>query len=149
MICVSSTALADPGHSTSNDASRPLFKHLLETYFASESVGEVIVSARNVAQAERIRDVLGSANKEQIIVVDDVETFGQVGPATGILSAHAKYPNRTFCVLAVDFPKADNVALEELMRGHEAIRDSPVTCFMHVEDGHPEVRFAISCVNAS
>ena len=149
MIGVSSTTLAGPGHSTSNDASRPLFKHLLETYFASESVDKVIVSARNVAQAERIRGALGPAHEGQVIVVDDVETFGQVGPATGILTAHAKYPDRTLCVLAVDFPKADNAALEELMRGHEAMRDSPVTCFMHVEDGHPEVRSATFCVNVS
>lgn len=118
----------------------PLFQHILQNVILPLNLpGNIVISCRDNAQATRILAVPGVAAIANV-VLDDIELLGDIGPARGLLSAHLRYPGITYVVIGVDFPQANSEALYELMAGHKAMdKDSPVTCFVHPEDGHPEV----------
>lgn len=134
-------------------SSLPLFQHLLEKVVTPLSLsGGTIISSRDDEQAQRIRDTLQTAAPEASssieVLVDDRATLGDIGPASGLLTAHLRHPTKTFVVLAVDFPQASSEGLKQLIAGHEAQKaiasGNPVTCFLHPEDGHPEVNLSRS-----
>jgi molybdopterin-guanine dinucleotide biosynthesis protein A len=132
------------GSKSGKESEIPLFQYLVRHAFPPSSIldGGIIVSARDEAQLKRMKLSPFEHSKEHAIIdalPDDRETIGDIGPATGILTVHAKNPDRTLVILAVDFPQARAEALEELIKGHEASKDSPVTLFLHPEDGNPEV----------
>lgn len=124
----------------------PLFLHLLKNALLPlPNLERILISARNEDQRSRIHATLQSEHDKKISfdskieVILDEEEFKNKGPASGILTAHSKFPDANILVLAVDFPNATAETLKELIRGHESCSDSPVTCFLHPEDGNPEV----------
>lgn len=136
---------ASTSHNTSDDDELPLFLHLLENaLFPLPSLERILISARDEAQQTRIAQSITarqhSPTTHPIETLLDKEEWRNKGPATGILTAHEQYPDSTLLVLAVDFPKTSAEALQELIRGHEQAKvEAPVTCFLHPEDGNPEV----------
>jgi molybdopterin-guanine dinucleotide biosynthesis protein A len=103
----------------------------------------VLVSARDDAQLARIRALVpDSALPPRTRYVLD-EPGRDIGPAAGLLAAHAAEPHATLLVLAVDFPLVSARALRELAAAHAAQPGAPVTCYMHTSDGAPEPFMAV------
>jgi molybdopterin-guanine dinucleotide biosynthesis protein A len=61
-----------------------------------------------------------------------------IGPAAGLLAAHAKFPNSKWLVLGCDYPLLPPSALQQLILEFH----SPVTCFLN-ESGFAEPLIAI------
>ena len=71
-------------------------------------------------------------------LVEDDLSLGDIGPAIGLLSAHARHPAASLLVFAVDFPLAPPAAFTHLLSCHRSTRPLvPVSCYVH-EDGNPE-----------
>lgn len=138
-----------PSSDSSQGCQEPLFLHLLKKAICPlPNLARVLISARDKDQLAHIEAILQDTFKtnsnqsyspaSQVILLDKPE-YQNRGPASGILTAHSSYPDDTLLVLAVDFPKADAEALKQLIVGHEENAESLVTCFLHPEDGNPEV----------
>lgn len=145
-LAISSSPLTSDA---SQGCQEPLFLHLLrKAIYPLPNLARVLISARNKDQLAHIEAILHNNSKvnsiqsyspaSQIILLDKPE-YQNRGPASGVLTAHSLYPDDTLLVLAVDFPKADAEALKQLIAGHEKNADNLVTCFLHPEDGNPEV----------
>lgn len=135
---------------------RPLFFHLLQNAMIplGRTLDRIVISARNEEQKIRLFNCLRDTRLlpeadpggidvmkcPEIEVLVDEPQLQNKGPAAGILTAHSKHSTSNLLVLAVDFPQANADALRTLIQGHEAQGDPPVTCFLHPEDGNPEVR---------
>jgi molybdopterin-guanine dinucleotide biosynthesis protein A len=103
----------------------------------------VIVSARDEFQLDRLKARLASDRTPQgtRFILD--QPGRDIGPAAGLLSAHAELPDATFLVLAIDFPLVTPTALSDLLSAHISVPSSPVTCYMHASDGAPEPFMAV------
>lgn len=101
--------------------------------------GGVLISARDAAQRTRLRALVPDQTlPEEVQYVLDAPGK-DVGPAAGLLAAHAARPAESFLVLAIDFPLATSAALSELVDAHNGTPGNPpVTCYMHTNDGNPE-----------
>ena len=76
-------------------------------------------------------------SRELNILLDDPE-HGSIGPAAGLLAAHATDPEAHWLVLACDYPVAQFASMRQLLQEFEG----PVTCFEN-EDGFCEPLFAL------
>lgn len=65
-----------------------------------------------------------------------VDTFEDAGPAAGILSAQALYPDVAWLVVACDLPRLDAATLQHLLQSRDPNRDA--TAFVSSHDGLPE-----------
>ena len=65
-----------------------------------------------------------------------VDTFADVGPAAGILSAQALYPDVAWLVVACDLPLLDAATLQHLLDRRDRARAA--TAFVSTHDGLPE-----------
>ncbi len=70
-----------------------------------------------------------------------VDSYDAVGPAAGILSAQAAYPDVAWLVLACDLPLLDDATLHHLVDARQASADA--TAFISRYDGLPEPLCAI------
>jgi molybdopterin-guanine dinucleotide biosynthesis protein A len=68
----------------------------------------------------------------------DAKKYGDIGPAAGLLAAHAVLPKATFLMLGCDYPLLPPTALQQLILEYEA----PLTCFLNSE-GFSEPLIAI------
>lgn len=92
---------------------------------------QVYVSTRSDQADDPVR-----AGFEQI-----VDTYDDLGPVAGILSAMDRFPDRSWLVLACDLPNIDDETIAYLISsGDEA---SPATAFISVVDGLPEPLCAV------
>lgn len=82
------------------------------------------------------RDDLLRAGLPQI-----VDTYDAIGPAAGILSAQARYPEAAWLVLACDLPLLDSGTLRQLIDARDPHADA--TVFTSNHDGLPEPLCAI------
>ncbi|NDV42925.1 molybdenum cofactor guanylyltransferase [Flagellimonas sediminis] len=71
--------------------------------------------------------------------IEDMDQYK--GPLNGILSAHEKYPNVAWLVLACDLPFVDNHSLQKLVRKRDT--DKLATAYAHHNGQVPEPLFAI------
>ena len=105
---------------------------LLWTYRLLTSVlPRVFISVRDDQRAEPVRREL-----PQI-----VDTYQDAGPAAGILSAQALYPDVAWLVVACDLPRLDAATLHTLLRQRDSSREA--TAFISSHDGLPEPLCAI------
>jgi molybdopterin-guanine dinucleotide biosynthesis protein A len=74
-------------------------------------------------------------------VLDDPETNGDIGPAAGILTAATSKSDATWLILAVDLPFISRDSILHLLKAH--LTDSPVSLYLHSDDGNPEPLFSI------
>ena len=65
-----------------------------------------------------------------------VDSFADAGPAAGILSAQALYPDVAWLVVAVDLPRLDAATLQHLLALRDPAREA--TAFISRHDGLPE-----------
>jgi molybdopterin-guanine dinucleotide biosynthesis protein A len=65
-----------------------------------------------------------------------VDAFEDAGPAAGILSAQAQYPDVAWLVVACDLPRLDLETLQQLLRARDPQREA--TAFISSHDGLPE-----------
>jgi molybdopterin-guanine dinucleotide biosynthesis protein A len=65
-----------------------------------------------------------------------VDAFEDAGPAAGILSAQARYPDVAWLVVACDLPRLDLETLQQLLRARDPQREA--TAFISSHDGLPE-----------
>ncbi len=65
-----------------------------------------------------------------------VDSFADAGPAAGILSAQALYPEVAWLVVAVDLPRLDAATLQHLLAMRDPAREA--TAFISHHDGLPE-----------
>jgi molybdopterin-guanine dinucleotide biosynthesis protein A len=65
-----------------------------------------------------------------------VDAFEDAGPAAGILSAQALYPDVAWLVVACDLPRLDLETLQQLLRARDPQREA--TAFISSHDGLPE-----------
>ncbi len=65
-----------------------------------------------------------------------VDTVDDAGPAAGILSAQALYPDAAWLVVACDLPKLDAATLQRLLHARDPSRQA--TAFISSHDGLPE-----------
>ena len=65
-----------------------------------------------------------------------VDSFADAGPAAGILSAQALYPEVAWLVVAVDLPRLDAATLQHLLAMRDPAREA--TSFISRHDGLPE-----------
>lgn len=70
-----------------------------------------------------------------------VDSYDAVGPAAGILSAQARYPDVAWLVLACDLPLLDTGTLKQLIAVRDAASDA--VTFISSHDGLPEPLCAI------
>lgn len=70
-----------------------------------------------------------------------VDTYDAIGPAAGILSAQARYPEAAWLVLACDLPLLDSATLRRLIDARDPHADA--TVFTSNHDGLPEPLCAI------
>ena len=101
------------------------------TDLLGEYVDRVFVSMRADQQGDVER-----ARYEQII--DSVDS---AGPAAGILSAIAAYPDVDWLVVACDLPNIDGRTIDHLLRNRAS--DQPFTAFTSTHDGLPEPLCAV------
>lgn len=73
----------------------------------------------------------------------DPERHGDIGPAAGLLAAHAAHPAATLLVLGCDYPLLPPAALQQLILEYEP----PLTCFVNV-DGFTEPLIAVWSLEA-
>jgi molybdopterin-guanine dinucleotide biosynthesis protein A len=72
------------------------------------------------------------------LIFDNIEKYGDIGPAAALLSAHVIYPTATLLVLGCDYPLLPAAALQQLILEYEP----PLTCFVN-EKGFTEPLVAI------
>lgn len=65
-----------------------------------------------------------------------VDSVADAGPAAGILSAQALYPEVAWLVVAVDLPRLDAATLQHLLAMRDPAREA--TAFISHHDGLPE-----------
>jgi molybdopterin-guanine dinucleotide biosynthesis protein A len=65
-----------------------------------------------------------------------VDTVDDTGPAAGILSAQALYPDAAWLVVACDLPRLDAATLQRLLQARDPSREA--TAFISSHDGLPE-----------
>ena len=100
---------------------------LLWTYRLLSSVlDRVFISVRGDQRDEPVRRDL-----PQI-----VDAFEDAGPAAGILSAQALYPDVAWLVVACDLPRLDTATLLHLLKSRDPSREA--TAFISSHDGLPE-----------
>jgi len=100
---------------------------LLWTYRLLSSVlDRVFISVRGDQRDEPVRRDL-----PQI-----VDAFEDAGPAAGILSAQALYPDVAWLVVACDLPRLDTATLQDLLQSRDPSREA--TAFISSHDGLPE-----------
>ena len=100
---------------------------LLWTYRLLSSVlDRVYISVRDDQRDEPVRREL-----PQI-----VDTFEDAGPAAGILSAQALYPDVAWLVIACDLPRLNVETLQRLLQARDPKREA--TAFISSHDGLPE-----------
>ena len=105
---------------------------LLAAYQLLETVVErAFVSVREDQRNEQTRRQL-----PQII-----DQLADIGPAAGILAAHARYPDAAWLVLACDLPLLNRETLHALLAARDVSRDA--TAFASAHDGLPEPLCAI------
>lgn len=105
---------------------------LLAAYRLLETVVEqAFVSVREDQRSEEARRTL-----PQI-----VDQLTDIGPAAGILAAHAAYPDVAWLVLACDLPLLNGATLNALVAARDVSRDA--TAFTSAHDGLPEPLCAI------
>jgi hypothetical protein len=73
----------------------------------------------------------------------DPERHGDIGPAAGLLAAHAAHPAATLLVLGCDYPLLPPAALQQLILEYEP----PLTCFVNA-DGFTEPLIAVWSLEA-
>jgi molybdopterin-guanine dinucleotide biosynthesis protein A len=92
----------------------------------SSLLDHVFISVRDDQRDEPVRRDL-----PQII-----DAFDNAGPAAGILSAQALYPDVAWLVVACDLPRLDAATLQHLLQARDPSRDA--TAFISTHDGLPE-----------
>ena len=73
--------------------------------------------------------------------IHDLETFGDIGPLGGLLSAMHKYPDADWLVLACDLPFVNERTIERLIQKRN--RRKMATAYISTNDGLPEPLCAI------
>lgn len=126
------TPSSNTGNSTASTT--PLFLHLLEL-LRQACPGTVYIS-HNSSQKDRLAE---HKMPDDVILVEDDSTLGDIGPATGVLSIHRQAPTETFLILATDFPLITLHTLTHLLSHHSnPSNTSAVTTYLHPTDHHPE-----------
>lgn len=145
-----STRMGTPKHLLSFPDSRPAYQHALDILQSAVPMAhDVFISVRNQDQLDGISKGLASRGMEQNIAqhshdhdhdhetisvnyvpVIDAQHHGDIGPAAGLLAAHATAPEATFMVLGSDYPFLPASALLQLVLEYEL----PVTCFSSVDE---------------
>ncbi|GAA5925562.1 hypothetical protein JCM1841_006367 [Sporobolomyces salmonicolor] len=117
----------------------PLYQHHLEILNQLQDEGYfeqgVWVSARSDQ-----KDVLQLPRGVHLIF-DDPSTNGDIGPASGILRASTHNPSANWLLLAVDLPFVTRSSILHLLASH--VPSSPVSLYLHSEDGNPEPLFSL------
>ncbi|MDO8674931.1 MAG: NTP transferase domain-containing protein [Candidatus Omnitrophota bacterium] len=73
--------------------------------------------------------------------IEDMPSFAEAGPLTGILSAMTAYPGVSWLVMACDLPFADEKTLRYLIKHRDPAKAA--TAFISTHDGLPEPLCAI------
>ncbi len=91
-----------------------------------QCLSRVYVSARAEQKNEPYR------NRHALIL----DRYTGLGPASGILSAHAEYPQAAWLVVACDLPQLDRQTVDTLLQARTA--GCPAVAYKSVADGLPE-----------
>ncbi|GAA5863935.1 hypothetical protein JCM3774_004423 [Rhodotorula dairenensis] len=135
-----SSRMGEPKHLLPHPRSRqPLYQHHLETLLQLAAEGTFPEGVFIGARREQLGDLVLPESVQ--IVLDNPEADGDIGPAAGILQAAVAKPASTWLVLAVDLPFISREAILHLLHSHAAT--SPVSLYLHSDDGNPEPLFSI------
>lgn len=118
----------------------------------SQRMGQhkALMSYHGKPQVEYARDLLAGACAEVFIsgrsyagipVIEDMRSFTDAGPLTGILSAMTAYPGVSWLVMACDLPFADEKTLRYLIKYRDPAKAA--TAFISTHDGLPEPLCAV------
>ncbi|GAA5977991.1 hypothetical protein JCM11641_004351 [Rhodosporidiobolus odoratus] len=133
-----STRMGEPKHLLPHPlSSQPLYLHHLDMLTQLER-DEYFPSGVFVSAREDQRNGLKLPETVQVIL-DDPSL--DIGPAGGIIQAFSSRPNATWLLLAVDLPFVTRYSILHLLSSHSPV--SPVSLYLHPEDGNPEPLFSI------
>lgn len=133
-----STRFGSPKHKAVWTDGRPLYVHMLERIKeAFPDAPEIFMSLRCPSKLNN--DLMLDANVK-LIYDDDLNLQGgkDIGPAAGLLAAHAARPEAHWLIVACDYPLISTTALLQLCEEYQ----EPSTCFQNV-DGFPEPLLAV------
>lgn len=93
---------------------------------------------------EILEETYLSVRKDQEVIFTDkiiVDAFEAKGPLNGLLSAHKKFPDKAWLVLAVDLPFINPKVLVKLIE-HREVKETATT-YLNPESRRPEPLMAI------
>ncbi|KAK5109312.1 hypothetical protein LTR62_007186 [Meristemomyces frigidus] len=127
--------MGSPKHMLPYTDARPIYKHLLERILlACPTIGDLCIS---LPKNGPDLDALELTCAERIIkLLRDSDT--DIGPAAGLLAAHAYEPEAHWLVVACDYPLMSAKELRRLAESYSP----PITCFKNV-DGWVEPLLAV------
>ncbi len=128
------------------------FEHALNTiHNAMPTTSTICISLHNESQLEGIQFRLNTSTRPssplpnpaevgadehhhslrfpEVETIFDDTSHGDIGPAAGLLAAHAAHPAATLLVLGCDYPLLPPAALQQLILEYEP----PLTCFVNAE----------------
>lgn len=113
---------------------RLALQHALDTLWCVLSnASPVYLSVHDERQLDAIgfvrqKHVPSQSQRPEIVCIFDNQDQN-IGPAAGLLAAHAMFPNASFLILGCDYPLLPPAALEQLIVEYVP----PVTCFSNEE----------------
>ncbi|MBI3315335.1 MAG: NTP transferase domain-containing protein [Candidatus Omnitrophica bacterium] len=113
----------------------------------SQRMGQdkALMSYHGKPQAEYVRDLLAGVCAGVFIsgrpysgmpAIEDMPSFADAGPLTGILSAMTAHPKASWLVMACDLPFTDGKTLRYLIENRDPAKAA--TAFISTHDGLPE-----------
>lgn len=118
---------------------RPAYQHTLATiHSAVPTASTIYLSLASKSQSTVIAYTPTNSSDPSIAFLYDEQREQSIGPAAGLLAAHAEDPQATWMVVGCDYPLLPPTALQQLILEYQ----EPVTCFLN-EAGFSEPMLAI------
>lgn len=132
-----SSRFGSPKHHAIWTDGRPLYTHMLELIKeACSDASDIFVSLRDPSN---INEKITWGERFQLIYDTTRDSDeNDIGPAAGLLAAHAARPDAHWLIVACDYPLISTATLMQLRDEYQ----EPLTCFQNI-DGFPEPLLAI------
>jgi len=106
-------------------------------YFDLPQSEHITSMLKNVCEKVFISCREDQSQEDHLINLDQIhDTFSEIGPSGGILSAMKKYPEAAWIVIACDLPYVNEKTLSQLVNERNPLRLA--TCFLNPEKKWPE-----------
>jgi len=130
------------GVSSRMGSTKALLKHPDGSYLIQRAVNlfQFIPSQHIYISLRQEQQSLLPKLRSDVRVIHD--SYEDIGPAAGLLSAYKEDPTSHWVIFAVDFASATPDSMSTLIDTHLQ-HSNPITCYIHPDDGQPEPFFAV------